>query len=260
MLVPLSTFSNTNLAAFPNTEAVDSSGALSTDGTEFIAALVNDYNFGVMQALLDYTGQTPNGTVESPSNSQFLEGMRRAFSYPGEVFPAAFNDDPATLGIRAFKLIGQGITRASYTELDAAVYVGDANNAAAAAAGFGFYHADNSDGTSPNTAGVYLILPDLRGQFIRGLDTPAAIDPDGASRGLGHIQIDSMQGHEHRVFIGSFIGGSNGTYIGSNNNVNTQTATPNPGTTIVSNGSDGTPRTDSETRPTNVAFDYYIRY
>jgi hypothetical protein len=264
MLDILTTYAYQDAVAFPNTGAVDSSGPLTTDGTEFIAAMINDFLWGPMQSLLDYTGQTPNGTVESPSNSQYLEAHRRAFSYPGEIIAAAWNDDPATLGIRAIKMIGQGILRANYPELDAAVYCGDGNNATASA----FFRADDAGGVTRNTAGVYLILPDARGYFIRGLDTAAGIDPDGASRDLGSIQDFAIENITGSFYARSDEGGSalvageSGvfaiaagashtaitTYAG---NSNSQTVTFDASTVI---------NTDTETRGINIAFDLYIRY
>jgi hypothetical protein len=267
MLNILTTFTYQDGSAFPGTLARDSSGALSTDGTEFIAAMVNDYMFGIMQALLAYTGQTPNGTVEGPSNSQYLEAHRRAFGTPGEVVAAAINGDPATLGLRLIKLIGQGIVRANYPLLDAIVYVGDANNAAVAAASGKFYRADNANGTSPNVAGAYLILPDMRGLVIRGLDTPHAVDPDGATRKLGHKQLDSFQGHRHKAAVldtpknwvsslgeGSSVAGNSVSITGATTK-EVHTDSPN-----IVDGSNGTPRPSTETRMVNCALDFYIRY
>jgi hypothetical protein len=198
MINLLSTFTNTNAVAFPDTEAVNSSGGAATDGTEFIAPLVNDGIWGWMQALLDYTGQTPNGITEAPGASQILESLRR-FETPGKIIAACWNDDPATLGIRALLLTGQGILRANYTELDALVYVGDGNNPSAAV----FYHADDAGGAVRNTAGVYLILPDARGRVVRGLDLTGSVDPDGASRELGDFQGHAFMDHQH--ISGGFI-------------------------------------------------------
>lgn len=188
MLDYLSTFTNTNSLAFPNTAAVNSSGGATTDGTEFIASMVNDSMWGVWQALLNYTGQTPNGIVESISNSQILESLRR-FETPGKIISAVWNGDPAVLGIRALQLTGQGILRANYTELDDVIYVGDTDNPTAET----FYHADDAAGVTRNTAGVYLILPDARGLFVRGLDLTGSVDPNGASRELGGYKDDYGQ-------------------------------------------------------------------
>jgi hypothetical protein len=254
----LLTFTYNNSVPFPFSEAVNASGALATDGTEFIAPLVNDYNFGPMQSLLNYTGQTPNGIIENPNNSQFLEGLRRAFSYPGEILAAAWNDDPAILGIRALKLVGQGILRANYPELDAVVYVGDGNNPTATS----FYHADDAVGLIRNTVGIYLILPDARGQVIRGLDLAAVVDPDGASRDLGSLQLDAFQGHDFELDTRTpALAGATVHFAFSTNSsqTNAQRLLTRNGS-IVTDGINGTPRVSTETRMTNISFDLFIRY
>ena len=46
-----------------------------------------------------------------------------------------------------------------------------------------------------NTAGTWFILPDTRGYALRGLDVGASVDPDGASRDVGSVQVDAFQGH-----------------------------------------------------------------
>ena len=265
MLDILATFNYQNGVAFPNSAAVDASGAFATDGTEFIANMVNDYCFGPMQALLDYVGLTPNGIIESATTSQFLDALRKAFSHPGEIFYAAWNQDPTLLEIRALKLVGQGILRLNYPELDSAVYVGDPNNGTAPA----FYHANDAAGTIRNIAGIYLILPDCRGQVIRGLDLAAVVDPDGASRALG-----GLQGFAIEDFSGSFEVRNPGT--GSTISVSpggifsvgppgplfaplAVTGGTVPSTTINFDAS-GDAVTSTETRMVNIAFDYFIRY
>ena len=263
MLDILSTYSNQSGDLFPNTLAVNSSGALSTDGTEFIAAMVNDYMFGILQALLSYTGQTPNGTAEGPANSQFLEGIRRMTLYPGSIFYAAWNVDPSTIPIRAIKLTGQGIARANYPLLDAMVYCGNANNATYTA----FFRADNSNGTSRNVAGAYLILPDMRGRVIRALDTAAGVDPDGATRYLGSLQGDTFQGFKAYLYgpwnttgggaSPAMVVTKDSPSVGSGQIINMYSGGVGG---FITDGTNGTPRISTETRMTNAAFDCYIVY
>lgn len=186
-------FTNTDGVPFPGNTSVNASGPSATDGTEFVKIMIDNYMFGVMQAMLDHTGQTPTGVTEAAGLSQFLDGLDLMCNAPGIVTEWNLNDDPGTTGHRALFLQGQGILRANFAALDSAVYVGDGNNAAVAAGGGAYFRADNSDGSSPNIAGVYLILPDRRGVVGRGLDVAAAIDPDGASRFLGDLQVDAMQ-------------------------------------------------------------------
>jgi len=254
MLDILSTYVNQDGALFPNTLAVDSSGALSTDGTEFIAAFVNDYGWGPMQAILAYTSQTPNGVLESPTSSQFLEAIRRMTVYPGTIFHAAWNVDPTTIPIRAIKMTGQGILRANYPLLDTMVYCGNANNATYTA----FFRADNANGTSRNTAGAYLILPDMRGRVIRALDIAAGVDPDGASRYPGSLQFDALYNHYHRInFKAGSAGGGTVTLSGSGNVADTSA---NWAIDMAIGALGGTLRTAIETRMINASFDCYITF
>jgi hypothetical protein len=182
-----SVFSNFD-GTYPNFVGKNVGGPGLTDGTEWIAAYIDNWGWGWTQALLTYQSITPNGVTESSSASQILDALNKFFPI-GCICEWNRNDDPSTDGFRFLFLNGQGITRANYSDLDAAVYVGDANNATAPA----YYRADNSDGTSRSTTGAFLILPESRGYTTRGLDTAASVDPDGATRGLGDNQADAMQ-------------------------------------------------------------------
>jgi hypothetical protein len=147
---------------------------------------------------MNLAGLTPDATAEANGSSQRTEAIRRVGGYPGVVIAWMGNtDDPSTTyGVRLLELKGQGILRANYSELDAKCYVGDSNNPTASA----FYRATDAAGTTRSTTGDYLILPDLRGQFVRGLDTTGTIDPDGASRDIGNIQDYAIRTHFHYVW------------------------------------------------------------
>ena len=43
------------------------------------------------------------------------------------------------------------------------------------------------------------VLPDLRGYFLRGLDTSGRVDPDGAGRTPLSVQPDQFASHTHAV-------------------------------------------------------------
>lgn len=265
------TFTNFS-GTFPDILAINASGPSATDGTEFISDMINDSMWGVWQMILNRAGLTPNGVLESDSASQIKDALQKGFGAPvGVVTQWHIDDDPGTSGHRALLLNGQGILRASYTELDAAVYVGDGNNAAVAAAGGAYFRADNSDGSSPNIAGIYLILPETRGYAPRGLDTAASVDPDGASRYLGDTQLDAEQGHIH--FNGTanndtsiyVYGGITTDMPGSaTQQVLNDAALPRTtqGKTSVpkDDGTNGTPRTDTETRMVNYSTKWVVWY
>lgn len=106
-------------------------------------------------------------------------------------------------------------------------------------------------------------LPDLRGQFTRNWADNGSID---SGRAFGSTQTDAYQGHWHSVTIPALsntqVGRDGGGGSGSGNlradgapDVNYPFATfPS------SDGVNGTPRTASETRPTNIALLACIKY
>jgi len=105
------------------------------------------------------------------------------------------------------------------------------------------------------TYGVSGTLPDLEGVFIRGTgsQTISGITYSGT---LGTKQGDAMQGHIHTS------NGKSGS-LGSDANGGSGLGIPNAGVTIsspVSDGTNGTPRTGSETRPANIALLPCIKY
>jgi len=79
----LATFVNTNGLAFPNTAAVNSSGGGATDGTEFVKAFVDDI-WGMMEDILDYTDDSPNGSSEVGA-SQILNSIKKITSNITEI-------------------------------------------------------------------------------------------------------------------------------------------------------------------------------
>lgn len=118
---------------------------------------------------------------------------------------------------------------------------------------------------------THFYVPDLRGEFLRGVDGGGVRDPDaggrtnyaGANVGgiVGSYEGDAFQGHQHQLVNtpnNSFYGGGggygfvlSGTYSGPN-------AVPYVGNP-TNDGAHGNPRTASETRPINVAVLYCIK-
>ena len=90
-------------------------------------------------------------------------------------------------------------------------------------------------------------VPDLRGEFMRGLDDGRGVD---AARALGSSQLDAVQDHTHTV---------NGLRPTGGNNFSIDIGTGS--TNLVSaTSSMATGRTSTETRPRNVAFLACIKY
>lgn len=105
-------------------------------------------------------------------------------------------------------------------------------------------------------------LPDMRGEFPRGWDDGRSID---TGRGFGSSQADALQGHYHEVknsgglegtrAAGGAVGGSSNTPAAAPSNTDFFVARD-----LITNGTDGTPRTASETRPRNIALLAIIKY
>jgi len=251
--------------AFPNVISGDDTAPGAHDGTPLLDQWVRDL-FGGFQALINGASITPSGSAETCgaaagnlTGSQLAEAIQLICGYPGEIFafpaPLATLDLPA--GMRALKLEGQTIVLADYPRLTTAVYCGDAANPTAGA----FYKTSDTPGTVRNIAGAYMVLPDMRGQFIRGLDLAAAVDPGGSTRVAGDIQAESIKQHEHdKIYegAGEFKGNSKNVAAdaieipsveGTGNSLNT-------GATGTGIGAGVT----NETRPTNVALTWCIRY
>ena len=242
--------------AFPNFTGKNATGAGATDGTEFIAAMIDNWMWGWQQALFDQEGITPNGVTEAAGASQIMDALNNMIPQ-GTVIEWNLNVDPATYGARYLLLNGQGVLRANYPELDANVYVGDGNNAAVAAGGGAYYHADDAAGTIPNTAGVYLILPESRGYTTRGLDAAASVDPAGASRFLGDNQLDAFQTHSILGNVYQPTGGAERAY--SSTGVATSSIVDTTTRDIVASFG-ASARTSSESRMTNRSTQFAIRY
>ena len=89
------------------------------------------------------------------------------------------------------------------------------------------------------------LLPDLRGEFVRGWDDARGVD---AARAIGSTQTDDFKAHNHDIPVGY-----SGSY--TNNRLRRQEATADTGTFTAMANTGGT-----ETRPRNVALLYCIKF
>lgn len=88
----------------------------------------------------------------------------------------------------------------------------------------GWLHANGTGGT-----------PDLRGEFVRGLDSGRGVD---TGRGLGTYQADAFKSHQHGLYAN-----------GNNASFGRQGTGSGPGDYLAQSALTG----DTETRPRNVA-------
>lgn len=99
-------------------------------------------------------------------------------------------------------------------------------------------------------------LPDLRGIFVRGAGTQT-VGSISYSGTLAAKQNDQLQGHKHLIGSSTY----NPTGVNANFGRNDVVAAPDFGQSggPISDGSNGTPRTGSETRPVNISLTYIIK-
>jgi len=114
-------------------------------------------------------------------------------------------------------------------------------------------------------------LPDFRGIFPRGAGTNETLGSVGGS--VGDYQLDAFQGHKHRQ--GGWIGnlGVNyvitpwGSYVPSSYPANEPSTNSSEGVEVLpytspasyNDGTNGTPRTSTETRPANLSINFIIK-
>ena len=270
---------NNVIGTYPSVVAKNVSGAGATDGTALIATWVNNM-WGAFQDAMQRAGLTPSGVVEAyaaetgtlplgTTATQWRTAMQMAYGSPGELVLWCRSQAPATVGARVLLLQGQTVAIASYKDLVAATYCGDAANNTALVP---FYKSTDSGGVTRSTAGTYFTLPDARGVTIRGIDTGATRDPLGATRGggtpNGSIELDALQGHWHNSYqttAGATVQftatGSLGTLGSVNTLVQIREPVVDTGTTEADGSTGNTaPRTSKETRMINMACYIGIRY
>lgn len=93
-------------------------------------------------------------------------------------------------------------------------------------------------------------VPDLRAEFIRGLDDLRGVD---ANRTLGSAQIDAFQGHHHSFSSGQNTTSGTATSGYLTDVTSTVTSTYAKAGSPLADGVNGAPRTAQETRPRNIA-------
>ena len=132
--------------------------------------------------------------------------------------------------------------------------------------GSGWVLADGRDvtGSSYSTLTGVTSIPDLRGQFLRGLDPSGTVDPDGATRTLGDTQADAdqrVQGEFGSALQGLGSMDASGAF---SNRLHTQPRVPaSIGSGQQSTGWDfdnsNVIRTADETRPKNISVNFFVK-
>ena len=143
----------------------------------------------------------------------------------------------------------------AYSLLATAIYISYASNPNAQ---FGLRYNVQTDGTYvQNDGGAYFKLPDLRGQFIRGYNSGGTNSSgvsssyDSGSRTFGSLQSGSVESHQHYMGTTDSTAGTGADFTEE------FIRDYNTGNGIFPSSSfyGGT-----ETRPVNIALNYYIKY
>ena len=95
-------------------------------------------------------------------------------------------------------------------------------------------------------------LPDLRGQFLRGMNASRTPAPDPDTRSVGGPQGDALQGHAHTWYNAQLSYGDNHDGVGTAAACLNRPTAPQVGLgtqTMVSDGTNGAPRIASEPAP-----------
>jgi phage-related tail fiber protein len=167
-------------------------------------------------------------TLTLPTTSGTVLTSNSAFT--GEVAFFAMNTAPTGW----IKANGATVSRTTYAALFAAI-------------GTTFGAGDGS---------TNFVIPDLRGYFPRGWVDDGSID---SGRAFGSTQTDAMQGHKHAMDNSGPFGvpfPAGGLQSSGGGAAFQNAAVGNPST----DGTNGTPRTASETRPTNIALLACIKF
>jgi len=93
-------------------------------------------------------------------------------------------------------------------------------------------------------------VPDFRDMFVRGL---------GTSRSFGSYQEDNFQGHKHEI-ENTDVMAVGGATVAAGRSFAMNYVSPAIAGTIITDGTNGTPRIGSETRPKNIAILKCIKY
>jgi len=211
-------------AAYPYGSAKDDTTGTTGDGTPIKSALMND-SYGFFQWLLTQANIVPSGTADTALVSQLGDAM---VSISGTISGSPLPWPLGTAPTGYLECAGQAFNIVTFPVL-AVAYPGG-------------------------------VLPDLRGEFIRGFDNGRGLD---IGRVIGTAQGDAIRN------ITASIDALNGTNIGQSPSGAFAHAGPLVGTgnppvttstsrTLAFDASTAVP-TAADNRPTNVAFMYIVR-
>lgn len=247
----------TNNAALPSTfgSAERWVGVTPDNGTELsprVRLTAVPYAYVAQSANSVSASNITTGTLPAtvmPTTEKILPGTIMAYASP----------TPPAAGSGWLLCDGSAVSRTTY-------------NALFLSLGSGTYWGTGDGSTTFN-------LPDLRGRFLRGVNgDPAApnsiVDPDylartdksgtvlsnSLSNNVGSYQGDAFQGHNLSIRYDGGTGSSASGRLLTNAGTFSAGNATLQNTLFVGDGTNGTPRISSETRPKNVYVNFIIKY
>lgn len=203
-------------------------GALPTAITVASANLVDGT---IVDADISASAEIAGSKLEDATitTAKLASATQQSLVPAGAVMPFAMNSAPAGWLAAA----GAAVSRTTYATLFAAI---------------GTTYGSGDGSTTFN-------LPDLRGIFVRGSESQT-ISGTTYSATFAVKQQDAMQGHRHGTSVAMNLPDAPG--------ISSLVAGSGFGSALITNpttdGTNGTPRTASETRPANIALLYCIKF
>lgn len=213
---------NINSLGAPNILKLGSAGPIALTGGEIVAGNVTD-------VLYDGTEFQLLTTVPLSSTTGAFVPTGTMALWPVTSLPTGW-----------LECTGAAVSRATYADLFAII---------------GTTYGSGDGSTTFN-------LPDMRGQFARGWDHGAGVDP---ARAIASSQTDQFQGHTFSITgLGSAFNEvaanvPSGPLSLQSVTTGGQFLAIGISTAPISDGTDGTPRVGLETRPVNIALIYMIK-
>jgi hypothetical protein len=212
-------------------------------------------------ALFSYLVRSGNCTFTSGSSTVNMPAHNLSVGDPVKLFTTGSLPTNFTAGTHGLATVGANYAVTSVVDANnvtlSAVAGGSAIVAASAGSGTQTWvNAPYGDGDGSTT----FTVPNLNGTFPRAWDNGAGID---LNRTIGSLQQDAFQGHYHQFSdtVNSYlwVRGSSGVFPLGTGAIDFDRSPLSVGGSIT-DGSSGTPRVASETRPVNVALMATIRY
>lgn len=214
-----------NLADVPDKAAARTNLGIATTADYDARYLLKASNFADVP-----NKSSARGNLEVYSRQEVID-LLNAYSPAGEVAPFARTSAPSGWLV----CDGSAVSRTTYARLFSAI-------------GTNFGVGNGS--TTFN-------LPDIRGEFVRGVDLGRGLDP---GRGFGSVQAGAIQNHNHFLPTTETPSGSTWSIpdtVWQKGSSNAQPVTGEFATTFGTTGTVGT--FAGETRPRNIALLYCIR-